>query len=373
MAALTVDESTALRDSVRALLRDRAGEAQVRSTMESPAGYDPALWSELAGLGIVGLIIAEEHGGSGAGPVELELIMEEAGAALLCAPLLASSVIAAELLAAIDDPPVAARYLPRLADGTSIATAALTGLTGTWTPEGVAVLGTAPVAAGAPWTLHGTASFVLHAQNADLLLVAAHGPEGLSLFAVDLPQESVVVTPLPTFDRTLRLAQVELAGAEAALIGEPGSGWSAVERALDVARVALAGEQAGGARQSLSITVDYAKVRVQFGRPIGSFQAIKHMAADLLLESESAISAARHAARALADGSTDAGAAISLAAFACADAYTTVAATSIQMHGGIAFTWEHPAHLYLRRARADAQLLGTPTFYRERYLQQMGA
>jgi alkylation response protein AidB-like acyl-CoA dehydrogenase len=142
---------------------------------------------------------------------------------------------------------------------------------------------------------------------------------------------------------------------------------------MDVARVALAGEQAGGAKHSLDITVDYAKVRVQFGRPIGSFQAIKHMAADLLLESESAISAARNAARLLAEGSPEAAAAISLAAFACADAFTTVTATSIQMHGGIAFTWEHPAHLYLRRARADAQLLGTPTFYRERYLQQLGA
>lgn len=373
MTALSVAESTALRESVRALLADRAGEAQVRLTMETGPGYDPALWAALADLGIVGLIIAEQHGGSGAGPLELEMVMEEAGAALLCAPLLASSVIAASLLGAAADPGAAARYLPRIADGTSIATAALTGLTGTWTPQGVAVLSTPPAVADGHATLSGTASFVLHAQNADLLLVAARGTEGISLFAVDLPQPSVVVTPLPTFDRTLRLAQVEFAGAPATQIGEPGAGWSAVEQALDVARVALAGEQAGGARQSLAMTVDYAKTRVQFGRPIGSFQAIKHMAADLLLESESALSAARGAARALADGTPDAGAAISLAAFACADAFTAVAATSIQMHGGVAFTWEHPAHLYLRRARADAQLLGTPTFYRERYLQQLGA
>lgn len=372
MTALSVEESAALRDSVRALLRDRAGQAQVRAAMESPAGYDPALWAELARLGIVGLIVAQEHGGSGAGPVELEMVMEEAGAALLCGPLLASGVLAASLLAATGDP-AAAAYLPGIADGSSIATAALTGPTGTWTPEGVAVL-SAPASAGdGLWSLSGTASFVLHAQSADLLLVAAHGPDGLSLFAVDLPQEQVVVTPLRTFDRTLRLAQVEFAGTAATPIGAPGAGWGAVERALDLARVALAGEQAGGARQCLDITVDYAKTRVQFGRPIGSFQAIKHLAADLLLESESAISAARSAARALEQDAPDAGASISLAAFACADAYTTVAATSIQMHGGIAFTWDHPAHLYLRRARADAQLLGTPTFYRERYLQQMGA
>lgn len=373
MTALSMDESTALRQSVRALLAERAGESQVRQTMETAAGYDPALWAALAELGIVGLIVSQEHGGSGAGPLELEMVMEEAGAALLCTPLLASSVIAASLLAAVNDPGAAARYLPRIADGTCIATAALTGLAGTWTPQSVAVLSTAPATPGEPWTLNGTASFVLHAQNADLLLVAARGPDGISLFAVDMPQTSVLVTPQRTFDRTLRLAQVEFAGAPGTPIGEPGAGWSAVEQALDLARVALAGEQAGGAKQSLSITVEYAKVRVQFGRPIGSFQAIKHMAADLLLESESAISAARNAARALAHGDPDAGAAISLAAFACADAFTTVASTSIQMHGGIAFTWEHPAHLYLRRARADAQLFGTPTFYRERYLQQLGA
>src|SRR5271163_520552 len=128
-----------------------------------------------------------------------------------------------------------------------------------------------------------------------------------------------------------------------------------------------------GARRSLEFTVDYAKTRIQFGRAIGSFQAIKHMAADLLLESESAVSAARHAAQALADGREDAKAAISLAAFACADAFTTISATAIQMHGGIAFTWAHPAHLYLRRARADAQLFGTPAAHRERYLKALGA
>jgi alkylation response protein AidB-like acyl-CoA dehydrogenase len=171
----------------------------------------------------------------------------------------------------------------------------------------------------------------------------------------------------------LRLSRITFSETPARALADARPGWDAVERALDITRVGLAGEQAGAARRVLEMTIDYAKTRVQFGRPIGGFQAIKHMAADLLLESESATSAARHAAQALADGAPDAGAAISLAAFACADAFTTVAATSIQMHGGIAFTWAHPAHLYLRRARADAQLLGAPPFYRERYLRQLGA
>jgi alkylation response protein AidB-like acyl-CoA dehydrogenase len=144
-----------------------------------------------------------------------------------------------------------------------------------------------------------------------------------------------------------------------------------VEDALDLVRVALAGEQAGAGRKVLEFTVDYAKTRIQFGRQIGSFQAIKHMAADLLLESESAISAARHAAEALADGAPDAKASVTLAAFSCADSFGKIAADAIQMHGGIAFTWEHPAHLYLRRARADAQLFGAPAAYRERYIQAL--
>jgi alkylation response protein AidB-like acyl-CoA dehydrogenase len=178
---------------------------------------------------------------------------------------------------------------------------------------------------------------------------------------------------MPTFDHTLRLARISFAHAPSVRLGAALPAWAAIRQALDLALVALAGEQAGGARRCLEFTVEYAKSRIQFGRPIGSFQAIKHMAADLLLETESAISAARNAAARLAEGGSDAGEAISLAAFACADAFTTTTATSVQMHGGIAFTWVHPAHLYLRRARADAQLFGPPAVHRERYLQELGA
>ena len=302
--------------------------------------------------------------------MELEQVMEETGAALLCGPLLSSGVLAAGLLQALDDEDAAARLLPSIADGKRIATAALTGDAGGWTPETVTV--DAAESADA-WSLSGVASFVTHGQIADTLLVAARARGTIALFEVDPAADGVSVTPLPTFDRTLRLARVTFSRTGARVLAGGAPAWDVVERALDMTRVALAGEQAGGARRVLDMTVDYAKARVQFGRPIGSFQAIKHMAADLLLETESATSAARHAAQALADGASDAGVAISLAAFACADAFTAVAAASIQMHGGIAFTWAHPAHLYLRRARADAQLFGAPAFYRERYLRQLGA
>jgi alkylation response protein AidB-like acyl-CoA dehydrogenase len=337
--------------------------------METASGYDEGLWRRLAEMGVVGLMIDEAHGGAGAGPLELEIVMEEAGAALLCAPLLASGVLAAELLKALGDEATNARLLPALADGTTIATVALTGDGGDWRESGVAVKA---ARAGQGWRLDGAASYVLHGQNADVLLVLAQTPDGLAVFEVDPRADGVSVSALPTFDHTLRLARIELKGASGQRLASQGAVWPSVRRALDLALVALAGEQAGAARKVLAFTVDYANSRIQFGRAIGSFQAIKHMAADLLLETESAVSAARNAAQRLAEGAADADAAVSLAAFACADAFVTTTATAVQMHGGIAFTWAHPAHLYLRRARAGAQLFGPPAVYRERYIQQLG-
>jgi len=370
MATITAEDRTALTDSLRRLLTDKSSEADVRRVMETPEGYDPALWRQLAEMGIVGLIVEEDYGGVGAGPVELELVMEEAGAALLCSPLISSGVLAAGLIQALGDDDAKSRLLPGIADGSRIATLALTGAKGSWTRDGVEV---SAKPAGDGWTLDGAASFVTHGQIADVVLVAARTSDGIGIFEVEAGANGLAVKALPTFDHTLRLADLSFAGTPARRLRASGDAWDAVERALDLARIALAGEEAGGAKRAMEMTVDYAKTRVQFGRLIGSFQAIKHMAADILLEAESAISAARHAARALADGATGAPAAISLASFACADAFSAVTAQAIQMHGGIAFTWAHPGHLYLRRARADAQLFGTPAAYRERFLQELGA
>ncbi len=366
MPTIDQDDLVAFVDSVRRLLADRSTEADVRRAMESPDGYDPALWRELASMGVSGLLVDPAHGGVGAGPVELERVMEEMGAVLACTPMLSSSVLAAGLLQALDDADAQARLLPGIADGSRIATVALTGPKAGWTEADLAVTARQ---AGDGWLLDGTAAYVTHGQVADLLLVVARTPDGVGVFEVPKGTQGVQVKALPAFDRTQPLADIVLQAAPARRLACTRPGWEAVEAALDLGRVALAGEQAGAARRVLEATVTYAQDRFQFGRAIGSFQAIKHMAADLLLESESCTSAARYAARCLADGSSEAPQAISLAAFACADAFTTVAATSIQMHGGIAFTWEHPAHLYLRRARTDAQLLGTPAAYRERYIQ----
>jgi alkylation response protein AidB-like acyl-CoA dehydrogenase len=369
VAAITAEDRQALTDSLHRLLEDKSSEADVRRTMETAEGYDPALWRQLAEMGVVGVIVEEEFGGVGAGPMELERVMEEAGAALLCSPLL-SSVLAAGLVQALGDEGAKTRLLPSIANGSSIITVALTGRRGGWTADGIEV---SAVGTGDATKLTGAASFVTHGQIADVLLVVAKTGDGLGVFEVDPKAPGVTIKALPTFDHTLRLAEIAFDGAPARRVAAERPVWDAVEDALDLARVALAGEQAGGAKRALDFTVDYAKTRAQFGRLIGSFQAIKHMAADLLLETESAISAARAAAASLASGGPDARAAIDLAAFACADAFSQVTATAIQMHGGIAFTWAHPAHLYLRRARADAQLFGASAHYRERYLQALGA
>jgi alkylation response protein AidB-like acyl-CoA dehydrogenase len=275
--------------------------------------------------------------------------------------------MAAALIDASGDANAKTRLLSRIAGG-AIATVALTGDAGTWAPDGVAVTGKET---GNGWTLSGTASFVLHGQNAEIVLVVAKVGDGFGVFEIARDAKGLSIDGLPTFDRTLRLAKLSFDAAPATRLGN--AGWDAVAAMLKFALVALAGEQAGGARRVLEFTTQYAKDRIQFGRPIGSFQAIKHMAANLLLESESATSVARAAAAAVANDTAESDELIALAAFTCADAYNKVTADAVQMHGGIAFTWAHPAHLYLRRARADVQLLGSPAYYRERYLQALGA
>ena len=363
MTNIDPEERALIRDGFKRLLSDQCGEDDVRRTMESDKGFDPRLWQAMGEMGIIGLLVDPDFGGIGAGPVEIEMIMEEAGSALLGGPLLSSAVIVASLILASDDDDTKARLLPQIASGEKIATAALTGEKGSWLPADVSVQAEK---AGESWELSGTASFVTFANVADILLVAATTLDGLKCFEIETGAAGVVIEPLETWDPSLRLSRISFSGAKAAILKDVGP--DAFDQALDVARVALAGEQAGAARRIFDITTEYIMSRVQFGRPVGGFQAIKHMAADLLIEVESATSAARAAARALADDAPDKKVLINLAAFACADAFSEVAATSIQMHGGIAFTWEHVAHLYLRRARANAQLFGSSDHYREQYV-----
>lgn len=364
MTTITAEERVAICDGFARLLAEKCSEDDVRRIMATESGFDVELWQAMSAMGLTALNVSDQYSGLDAGPLEIEAIMEVAGAALLAGPFLSSAILATDLLAQSDDAEVKARLLPDLASGARIATVAFTGDAGSWDEAGIAV---SAEAQGDGWRLNGIASFILAANVADVLLVVARTATGLGCFEVAASE--VTLEALQTWDPGLRLSRIVFEHVEARPIS--GVGGAAIERTLDLARVALAGEQAGAARRIFDITVDYLKTRVQFGRPIGGFQALKHMAADLLIEVESATSAARAAAQALDADAPDRDALINLAAFTCADAFSEVAASAIQMHGGIAFTWEHPAHLYLRRARADAQLFGQSDAYRERFVAAM--
>ena len=359
---ITTEERADILQSFERVLVQKCRESDVRRTMATADGHDRELWNTIVDLGMTGLLIDPRHGGIGAGPVEIELVMERAGKALLAGPFLANAVLAAGLLGASSDEEAKQRLLPAIMAGDWIATVALTGEGGFGSPTEVGV--TAREADG--WRLDGMASYVSCAHIADTLFVIAQHGAALSAFEVDPASSGVLITPIETWDRTLRLSRISFHDVAATLIA--GCDDRAIGAALDLGRVALAGEQVGAARHLFEMTIDYIRTRIQFGRPVGGFQALKHMAADLLLELESATSAVRDAAQALADAAPDARSRVALAAFACTDMFSQIAASAIQMHGGIAFTWEHPAHLYLRRARADAQLLGSASYHRERFI-----
>jgi acyl-CoA dehydrogenase len=364
------DEQRALRSAVADLMARRSAEAQVRALMATDTGFDPAVWRELAAMGLTGLLIGEEYGGAGAGPVEMGIAMEEMGAALLVSPFLSTAVLVPSLLVEAGDAAECAAVLPRIAAGDLIASVAFAEDGSARLPSTIA---TSAGAIGDAWHVTGYKHFVLDGQSANLFYVLAGTDAGPAVFAVDAGAPGMDVTPLTTLDPTRKQCRLQFVDTPARLVGRLGAGVEVFSAALDRSAVALLSEQAGGARRAVEMATDYAKTRYQFGRAIGSFQAVKHMCADMLLEAESAVSAARFVAGSFAGQAPSRIADLALAQAYCSDAFVFVAATNIQVHGGIGFTWEHPAHLYLRRARSDAQLLGSPSWHRERYLQQIGA
>jgi alkylation response protein AidB-like acyl-CoA dehydrogenase len=338
--------------------------------MDTDEGYDAAVWQQMAGeLGLQSLIVPEEFGGQGFSFVELTVVLEEMGRALLCAPYFSTVALAANALLTSGADAAKKELLPGIAAGDTIATLAFTEPNGKWDESGIEATATK---SGDGWTISGTKMFVLDGNVANLLLVAAKTGAGTSIFAVDPSGSGVTRTNLSTMDQTRKQSKVELDGAAATLIGTDGAGWATLERVLDLAAVALAAEQVGGAQKVLETAVQYAKDRVQFGRPIGSFQAIKHKCADMLLEVESAKSAAYYAAWCAAELNDELPSVASLAKAYCSEAYFHAAAENIQIHGGIGFTWEHPAHLYFKRAKSSELLFGDPTYHRELLAQRIG-
>ncbi len=351
-----------LRTVVRQFLERKSDEAEVRRLMETEDGFDRDVWTQMATqLGLQGLIIPEEYGGQGFGHLELAVVLEEMGRRLLCAPFFSTVVLATNTLLLGGDEAACAAHLPGIASGDTIAALAFVERSGSWDPDTAEATATAT---DDHWTLNGEKWFVLDGHVADLLIVSARTDEGISLFAVERGAVGLATVPLQTMDQTRKQASIVLSDTPAQLIGEPGTGGEVLRDVLDLAAVALAAEQVGGTQVTLDMAVEYAKVRVQFGRPIGSFQAIKHKCADMLLHTESARSAALYAGRCAADGSDELPVVASLAKAYCSEAYFHNAAENIQVHGGIGFTWEHPAHLYFKRAKSSELLFGDPTYHR---------
>ena len=364
------DEQEELRAAVRRFLAEKSPETEVRRLMDTTEGYDPAVWSQMADqLGLQSLTIPEEFGGSGFTYVELLVVLEEMGAALLCAPFFSSVALAANALLTSGDDESKKAYLPGIALGETIATLAITEDNGRWDFGGIEL---AAAKKGDGWTLNGHKMYVIDGHTANLMVVAARTPAGVTLFAVQDDAPGLTRTPLPTMDQTRKQARLEFSDAPAALIGTDGGAEAGLSKTLDLAAVALAAEQVGGAQHVLDASVEYAKTRIQFGRPIGSFQAIKHKCADMLLEVESAKSAAYYAAWAAAEDSDELPVVASLAKSYCSEAYFHAAAENIQIHGGIGFTWEHPAHLYFKRTKSSELLLGDPSYHRELLAQRIG-
>jgi alkylation response protein AidB-like acyl-CoA dehydrogenase len=372
------EEQDELRRTARRFLEVASSEERVRAAMESEQGYDSATWEQLSEeLAWTALTIPEKYGGLGMSYLDLHPLMEEMGRALLCSPFFSTICLGANALLLGGNDTQKDGHLPSIAAGETTATLAYAEKNNRMDAEGVE---TTYSHSGTDYILRGDKSYVIDGHTADLLMVAARlenskGAEGVSLFLVPGDADGVTRTWLPTMDQTRRLASVELGNVVVpsdALLGEEGQGWELCERTLDLARIALAAEQVGAAEMCLDMSVEYAKVRKQFGRPIGSFQAIKHKCADMLMMVESARSAAFYASALAGQGDTDLEEAASSAKAFCSDTFFHCAAENIQIHGGIGFTWEHAAHMYFKRARAAEALFGDPAFHRERVAKRMG-
>ena len=369
------EEQEELRRVVRRFLETTSPIAETRRLMETPEGYEPAVWKQLSQeLALPGVQIPEAYGGQGFGFVELGVVLEEMGRALYCGPYFASVVLAANAILNAGSEAQKQALLPGIASGETLATLALAEPNGCWDADGVALEARNN---GGAWTLHGEKSFVVDGASAELLVVVARAPgsrgtDGLSFFSLRANANGVSRRPLDVIDPTRKLAAISLEGARAELLGVEGEAAPALAKTLDQAAAALASEMAGSAQRLLEMTVDYAKARVQFGRPIASFQAIKHKCADMLLALELARSSAYYAAEAASLAEDELPMAASLAKAQGSDAFLQIAAEAIQIHGGLGFTWEQDVHLYFKRAKASEVFLGDPMFHRERLAQVFG-
>ena len=361
------EEQDMLRDSVRSFLADECPMTYVRQMMEDERGFSDEMWSKMAGLGWTGLIVPEEYGGAGLSMVDMVVVLEEMGKVVMPGPFYASAILGAVAFDLAGDEAQKKRYLGELASGEMRATLAHAEESGRWDGGGIAL---SALGEGSGYRLRGTKLFVHDAHNADVLVVPARtggeGENGITLFLVEA-SSGVTTRVLKTMDQTRKLCEVEIDTLvdEEAILGPVGGGWPLLDKIVDHAKVAMCAEMCGGAQRVLDMSVEYAKVREQFGKPIGSFQAIQHKCADMMVQVESAKSATYYAAWAVANDAVEAHLAACMAKAYCSDAYREVSGEGIQIHGGIGFTWEHDMHLYFKRAKGSEVTFGDATWNRE--------
>jgi alkylation response protein AidB-like acyl-CoA dehydrogenase len=340
-----------LKDSARKFFAGECPSSEIRRLMETDTAYDAALWAKLADQGYTGIIFPEEYGGVGLGKVELMLLMEEAGRALLPGPFFSTVVLAGSVLDAVGSPTHKKKYLAPICRGEARATVAILEASASWNPSDVQLT-------AANGKLTGEKLFVSDAAVANFILVVARN----GVFIVDAKAPGLKISPMSAMDLTRKLYVVEFKDTPAEELGSVAN----LSRAFDVASAALAAELVGGMQRTLDIAVEYAKTRKQFGKPIGMFQAVQHQCADMYLETESSRSAVYYAGWALEENAPDAHVAVSIAKMYASDAGRTVGNRGIQIHGGMGFTWENDLHLYYRRAKASENAFGDATFHRER-------
>jgi alkylation response protein AidB-like acyl-CoA dehydrogenase len=364
------EEQEFLRETARRFLDDKAPSEVVRRVMDSEAGYDAGLWAEIAAQGWQAMAIPEEYGGAGYSFLEQVVLLEEMGRSVFPSPYLGGVVMAANLILRVGTEAQKAAYLPGIASGEHIWSVAITEASGRWDRDGVRLSATAD---GDGFSLRGTKRFVLDGHVADRFVVVAEDGTGeIALFVVEAGAEGVRSDKLDTMDQTRSLADVHFDDVKVPADARLEGAWADLEHVLDLAAVALAAEQVGGAQACLHMAVEYAKVRTQFGRPIGSFQAVKHKCADMLVQVESARSAAYYAAWVASENSDELTLVAPLSKSYCSEAFFFCAAENIQIHGGIGFTWEHDAHLYFKRAKSSEILLGDPAYHRSRLADRLG-
>jgi alkylation response protein AidB-like acyl-CoA dehydrogenase len=364
------EEQEELRRYARQWMTERMPLARVRELMETPEGFDRSEWAAVAELGWQAMAIPEEYGGAGFGLMEVAVLLEEQGRGLFCGPFLSTVVAAANAVLLGGSEEQKSALLPAIAAGGMVVTLAVSEEQGGWDGRDLA---TSASRTDGGWTIDGAKRFVLDGHTADILLVAAQTADGVGLFVVEGDAPGVERSLLPAMDATRKQAHVTLTQvtvAEEARLS--GADASTIDRVHDLVTVALALEQVGGARATLDMAVAYAKDREQFGKPIGSFQAIKHICADMLVAVESARAAAYYATWAVAQDHEEASTVVPLAKAHCSDAFFECASDNIQVHGGIGFTWEHDAHLYFKRAKSSQVMFGSPAERRRQLADRLG-